>query len=229
MDWSVGRLLDTLKELGLDDRTLVIWTSDNGAVRRSPMLGSNAPLGGWGYSTTEGGMRMPLIARWPGRILAGTECAELTAMMDWLPTLAALIGATLPADRVIDGRDIRPLLFGTSSEKSPHRAFDYYMFDQLQAVRAGRWKLHLPLDQTVRRCLHNLVRERYARKPGRLETALSGSQDPPLVARGPPRIVAGESVRFAEADNARAVAVSLNCFPAVQPTSAAVMRRSSSS
>lgn len=150
MDWSVGRLMEALKEQGLDDRTLVIWTSDNGAVRRMPMLGSNAPLGGWGYSTAEGGMRMPLIARWPGRIPAGTECAELTTMMDWLPTLAALIGANMPADRVIDGRDIRPLLFGNAGEESPQRAFYYYMFDQLQAVRSGRWKLHLPLEQTVR-------------------------------------------------------------------------------
>jgi arylsulfatase A-like enzyme len=149
MDWSIGRLFDTLKELGLDDRTLVIWTSDNGAVRRTPMLGSNAPLGGWGYSTTEGGMRMPLIARWPGRIPAGNECAELTTMMDWLPTLAALIGAKIPTDRVIDGRDIRPLLFDETGAKSPYRAFYYYLFDQLQAVRAGRWKLHLPLAHTV--------------------------------------------------------------------------------
>lgn len=150
MDWSTGKIFAAIKEAGIDDRTLVVWTSDNGAVRRTPQQGSNAPLGGWGYSTTEGGMRMPLVVRWPGRIPAGTECAELTTMMDWLPTCAALIGATVPTDRVIDGRDIRPLLFGEAGAKSHHRAFYYYQSNQLQAVRAGRWKLHLPLERTIR-------------------------------------------------------------------------------
>jgi arylsulfatase A-like enzyme len=150
MDWSTGRILDALREHGIDDRTLVVWTSDNGAVRRDPPLGSNAPLGGWGYSTTEGGMRMPLIARWPGRVPAGTECAELTVMMDWLPTLAAIAGATAPTDRTIDGRDVRALLFDEPGAKSPHRAFYYYQFEQLQAVRAGRWKLRLPLERAIR-------------------------------------------------------------------------------
>lgn len=150
MDWSSGQIFAALKQHGLDDRTLVVWTSDNGAVRRDPPLGSNAPLGGWGYSTSEGAMRMPMIARWPGRVPAGTECAELTTMMDWLPTLAALLGAKLPNDRTIDGRDIRPLLFDEPGAKSPHRAFYFYQFEQLQAVRAGRWKLHLPLAETIR-------------------------------------------------------------------------------
>jgi arylsulfatase A-like enzyme len=150
MDWSTGQIFDALKEAGIDDRTLVIWTSDNGAVRRVPQLGTNAPLGGWGYSTAEGGMRMPLLAHWPGRIPPDSETAELTTMMDWLPTLAAIVGASLPRDRVIDGRDIRPLLFGEPDAKSPHRVFFYYQLDQLQAVRAGNWKLHLPLTETLR-------------------------------------------------------------------------------
>jgi arylsulfatase A-like enzyme len=71
-------------------------------------------------------------------------------MMDWLPTFAALLGATLPSDRTIDGRDIGPLLFNEPAAKSPHRAFYFYQFEQLQAVRAGRWKLHLPLEEMIR-------------------------------------------------------------------------------
>lgn len=150
MDWSVGVILDTLKEFDLDRRTLVVWTSDNGAVRRDPSQGTNAPLGGWGYSTNEGGMRMPMIARWPGRIPAGTECDELCTMMDWLPTAAGLVGAKLPTDRTIDGRDLLPLLEGQDGAKSAYDAFYYYQADQLQAVRSGRWKLHLPLEKPLR-------------------------------------------------------------------------------
>lgn len=150
LDWSVGEVLKALEQAKIADRTIVVWTSDNGAVRRDPPQGSNAPLGGMGYSTNEGGMRMPLIVRWPGRVPAKSECAELTTMMDWLPTFAALVGATLPSDRVIDGRDIRSLLFDEPGAASPHRAFYFYQSDQLQAVRAGRWKLHLPLERSVR-------------------------------------------------------------------------------
>ncbi len=145
LDWSAGMILDTLARLGLDEQTLVIWTSDNGAPRRNPPQGSNAPLSGWGYTTDEGGMRVPLIARWPKHIPAGATCRQLATAMDLLPTFAKLAGAEPPADRPIDGRDIRPLLFGRDGATSPHEAFFYYDVDQLQAVRAGRWKLYLPL------------------------------------------------------------------------------------
>ncbi|MBN8626255.1 MAG: sulfatase [Planctomycetes bacterium] len=148
LDWSAGRILETLKKLGLDERTPVIWTSDNGAVRRDPPQGSNLPLGGHGYSTNEGGQRMPCLMRWPGRIKAGTECAELATMMDLLPTLAKLVGGELPSDRKIDGRDIGGLIFDDG--RSPHEAFYFYQRDQLQAVRSGRWKLHLPLAKPLR-------------------------------------------------------------------------------
>lgn len=149
IDWSTGQLLAAIKELGLDDRTLVIWTSDNGAPRRDPPQGSNLPLGGWGYSTAEGGMRMPCIARWPGHLPAGKTCEELVTLMDLLPTLAALAGGSLPAERPIDGRDIRPLLAGDAEARSPHEAFYYYALDQLQAVRSGPWKLCLPLERRL--------------------------------------------------------------------------------
>jgi arylsulfatase A-like enzyme len=146
LDWSTGKILHTLKELDLDDRTLVVWTSDNGAPRRSPRQGLNLPLSGWGYTTAEGGQRVPCIMRWPGRIPAGKTCAELCTTMDLLPTLARLAGAELPADRTIDGRDIRTLMTGKAGARSPYEAFYYYYMSQLQAVRSGKWKLYLPLE-----------------------------------------------------------------------------------
>ena len=144
IDWSTGQILSALKQLGIDQRTMIIFTSDNGAVKGHG--GSNAPFAGWGYSTMEGGMRMPCIARWPGIIPAGKTCDEICMTMDLLPTLAGLAGTEPPVDRVIDGRDILPLLTCKEDAKSPHEAFYYYQIDQLQAVRSGKWKLHLPLD-----------------------------------------------------------------------------------
>lgn len=144
LDWSTGEILATLTRLGLDEQTLVVWTSDNGAPRRSPPQGSNQPLGGWGYTTMEGGMRVPCIVRWPGRVPPGTTCDELATTMDLLPTLAHLAGAQPPGDRILDGHDIRALLFAEEDATSPYEAFYYYHMDRLQAVRAGKWKLHLP-------------------------------------------------------------------------------------
>lgn len=146
IDWSTGEIMKALRTHGLDRKTLVIWTSDNGAPRRNPPQGSNLPLGGWGYSTMEGGMRVPCVMHWPERTPAGTSCDEVTSTMDLLPTLARLAGGSPPQDRVIDGRDIRPLLFGVDGAKSPHEAFFYYHMDQLHAVRSGKWKLHVPLE-----------------------------------------------------------------------------------
>jgi len=145
LDWSTGELLAALRREGLDRSTLVIWTSDNGAPQRRPPQGSNRPLRGWGYTTAEGGMRVPCLMRWPGRIPAGSTCRELCSALDLLPTLARLTGAEPPSDRVIDGRDIGPLMCGESGAKSPHEAFYFYRGEQLQAVRAGKWKLYLPL------------------------------------------------------------------------------------
>ncbi|MHC4158913.1 MAG: sulfatase family protein [Planctomycetota bacterium] len=143
IDWSTGRILKTLRKLGIDGRTLVLFTSDNGAAKR--WGGGNAPLSGFKGSTWEGGMREPCVCRWPGRIPTGKICDELTTTMDLLPTFAHLAGATLPSDRIIDGKDIWPLFAGEQGAKSPHEAFYYYQVDQLHAVRSGKWKLHLPL------------------------------------------------------------------------------------
>ncbi|HUT33818.1 MAG TPA: sulfatase [Planctomycetota bacterium] len=146
LDWSTGEILATLKRLGLDEQTLVVWTSDNGAVRHSPPQGSNAPLRGWGYTTEEGAMRMPCVVRWPTRVPAGATCDELCTTMDLLPTFARLGGTgILPVSR--DGKDIWPLLSGQDGATSPHEAFFYYYLGQLQAVRSGHWKLYLPLGK----------------------------------------------------------------------------------
>jgi len=148
LDWSMGEILTALKQNGIDERTLVIWTSDNGpSFRKGVAHGSVAPLRGWGYSTDEGGMRMPFVARWPNRIPPGTESDELTTAMDLLPTIVKLAGGALPQDRVIDGHDIWPLLSGKAGANSPYEAFYFYFLGQLQAVRSGNWKLYLPLEE----------------------------------------------------------------------------------
>ena len=141
VDWSVGQVLAALKDLGLDDNTLVIFTSDNGG---QPGHGAiNAPLRGGKGSTWEGGMRVPTIARWPGKIPASSESNAITGMIDVLPTLVQLAGGELPDDRKIDGVDISGVLTGKPDSKPPHDTYYYYRGLQLQAVRAGDWKLIL--------------------------------------------------------------------------------------
>jgi len=141
IDWVAGVLFDELKRQGLDENTMVIFTSDNGSRARDEG-GSNAPLRGHKFETWEGGQRVPFIVRWPGKVPAGRTCDELITSMDLMPTLSRLAGTTEPRDRVIDGKDIRPLLAGEDGASSPHEAFWYYQFKKLEAVRKGKWKLH---------------------------------------------------------------------------------------
>lgn len=140
IDWSVGQILDSLKKHGLDEHTFVLFTSDNG-----PAVGKATPLKGRKGSTFEGGMREPTVVRWPGKIPAGTTNNELLTAMDLLPTFAKLAGASIPRDRVIDGKDIWPAL--SAKGKSPHQAFFYHRGNNLTAVRSGKWKLHLKSRQ----------------------------------------------------------------------------------
>ena len=121
VDWSVGRVLDKVKELKLDKNTLVLFTSDNGGTP----VASNAPLRGFKGSTWEGGIREPTIAWWPGKIAAGSTCDAMMSEIDVLPTLVRLAGGKIPADRKIDGLDIWPVLSGESKE-SPHDALYYF-------------------------------------------------------------------------------------------------------
>lgn len=140
-DWSVGRVLDTLCELKLAQRTFVLFTSDNGPwLMQGKNGGTAGPLHGGKGTTWEGGMREPTIAWWPGRIAAGTVCDAIVSEMDVLPTLVKLAGGKVPANRKIDGKDVWPLLVG-QSKTSPHDALFYFHGNQLQAVRSGPWKL----------------------------------------------------------------------------------------
>jgi arylsulfatase A len=151
LDWSVEQIMSKLIELGIDKNTLLIFTSDNGAPMTedasSIARGTNKPLHGRGYTTSEGGFRVPTIMWWPGTIPPGTVCDELVTTMDILPTFAGLSGGKIPDDRIIDGHDIYSLIVGKEPAKSPYKIFYYYYTDQLQAVRRGPWKLFLPLKE----------------------------------------------------------------------------------
>jgi arylsulfatase A len=158
LDWSAGQILDKLRQLGLEQDTLVVWTSDNGAPTTGkpddPSRGLNLPLYGRGYTTAEGAFRVPTILWWPGKIPAGRVCGELATTMDFLPTFAYLAGGKPPQDRVIDGKDIRPLLFAEEGAQSPHEVFYYYSGSELHAVRSGPWKLFVPMDAPRRHPHH---------------------------------------------------------------------------
>jgi arylsulfatase A-like enzyme len=144
VDWSVGQVLAALKKHDLEAKTLVMFASDNGPwLPYGEHAGSAGPLREGKGSTWEGGVREPFIARWPGRIPAGTVCREPVMTIDVLPTLAGLAGAKLPEHK-IDGKDVWPLLSGQKGARSPHEAYYFYWGRELQAVRAGKWKLHLP-------------------------------------------------------------------------------------
>ncbi len=145
IDWSTGKIIDCLQQHELAENTLVIFTSDNGSNGRNG--GSNSPLAGRKGTTMEGGMRVPMIARWLGKIAPGTVCREVTTTMDFLPTFCELAGATLPSVK-IDGFDISKLLTDPSQQTSPYEVLYYYRRRQLQAIRWGDWKWHLPLEST---------------------------------------------------------------------------------
>ncbi len=143
VDWSTGRILETLKELNLDEKTLVIFTSDNGPwLVKGADGGSAGPLRGGKGSTWEGGVREPTLVRWPGRVASGSVCDAVSGTIDLLPTFVTLAGGSVPDEPVIDGRDMSPLLLGKSNE-SPREAHYYFAGYNLQAVRQGPWKLAL--------------------------------------------------------------------------------------
>jgi arylsulfatase A-like enzyme len=157
IDWSTGQIFKKLKELEIDDNTLVVFTSDNGPWVETTRgmkpdggkfiprdhSGSAAPLKGWKMSAWDGGSKVPFIARWPKKIAAKRESSELLSTLDLLPTFAKLAGAKLPKDRKIDGKDATAFLLG-KSEKSPRDDYFYYSANLLTGVRAGQWKLVIP-------------------------------------------------------------------------------------
>ena len=157
LDWSTGKILDVLGELGLSGNTLVIFTSDNGANMRTTrpnpkgrfpgrsLGGSNAPLRAGKGSTFEGGIRVPCVAWWPGTIPAGRTDSTPASTLDFFPTFAQLAKAALPSGVILDGTDISPVLRGKPTAAT--HPFFHYFGVQPQAVRDGRWKLVLPIDR----------------------------------------------------------------------------------
>ena len=158
IDWSTGVILDTLRELRLDARTLVIFTSDNGAsprpganaTKKAPakevfpgrqLGGSNGPLRAGKGTTFEGGVRVPWVAWWPGTIAPRAAVADSVSHLDMFPTFARLAGASLPAGVTLDGMDLSRLL--TAATPPAPRPLYYYFGYQPQAVREGKWKLFL--------------------------------------------------------------------------------------
>ncbi len=137
LDWSVGQILSKLKELQLDEKTLVLFVSDNGAT----FGGSTGGLRGMKGGTYEGGYRVPMIARWPGKISAGHVNSQLAVMMDLFATILSVSGATMPDDRVVDGVNIMPLF--TSDAAPAREAILGHQGAQLACVRDVRWKLHV--------------------------------------------------------------------------------------
>lgn len=144
LDWSVGEILATLKRLGQEENTLIIFISDNGPfLSYGEHAGSAKPLREGKLTTFEGGVRVPCLMRWTGTIPANRVCSDPFMGIDLLPTLAEIVGGKA-SSRPIDGRSAQGLLLGDSNAKSPHDVLYFYSGTALQAVRSGRWKLHLP-------------------------------------------------------------------------------------
>jgi len=144
IDWSVGEILKALDKFGIDQNTIVIFTSDNGPwLRYGQHAGSTFPLREGKTTSFEGGQRVPFIMRWPAKIPAGLVSDKPAMTIDILPTISEITGAGLP-DLKIDGKNVLPLLLGTEGANSPHDGYFFYRRDELQAVMADDWKLIYP-------------------------------------------------------------------------------------
>ncbi len=147
IDWSVGEILRTLREEGIDENTLVIFTSDNGPwLSYGGHSGEAHPLREGKGTALEGGVRVPCIMRWPGKIAAGTETSHPAMTIDLLPTICEITGASLP-DRLIDGKSMLDLIRGVAGDTFHHEAYYfYYHQNELHGILSGdgRWKLYFP-------------------------------------------------------------------------------------
>lgn len=141
IDWSVGQLVGKLKEKGLEENTLIIYTSDNGPwLGLGDQSGSAGPLRGGKMSTWEGGVRVPCIMRWKNVIPSGKVCHEIAGIIDLAPTIASVAKAEMPSDRIIDGKNLLPLISG-EEHTPPHEDYLFYAGTWLQGIRLGKWKL----------------------------------------------------------------------------------------
>ncbi|NBR43419.1 MAG: arylsulfatase, partial [Verrucomicrobia bacterium] len=195
IDWSVGQIMATLKELHLDENTLVIFTSDNGPAGRDA-----PPFRGNKGTNLEGGVREPCIMRWTGKIPAGTTCNQIAGNIDMLPTFAALTGGTTPSDRVIDGRDISSLML-TANAPAVRDTHLYFKGFDLEAIRIGQWKLHLKSSIEAHKALQTKNKKTAANGPA-LYDVVSDLSESHNVAAEHPDIVARlqneAATRFAE-------------------------------
>ena len=164
LDWSVGEIMRTLKESQLDEKTLVIFTSDNGAA-----TGSSAPWRGKKGSQFEGGVREPCLMRWPGRIPAGTTCNQIAGNIDLLPTFAKLVGVEPAKDRILDGRDITPLMFDPKAGPVRDTHLYFTANQTLAAIRQGDWKLLLATPAN-----NGKAKKNKAAKDAKSESAATG-------------------------------------------------------
>lgn len=186
IDYSVGEILKTLKDLKLEQDTIVVFTSDNGADNKNnwgvvdeTWFGSNEPFRGQKQQGYEGGLRMPCVMWAPGRIPPGTVCSEIATVMDFLPTFAELAGAEVPKDRTIDGKNISALMLNKKNANSPYDAFIYHVrFGKRSGIRMGDWKLIVDVEARTWRhegtALYNLKKD-----PG--ETVNCADQHPEIV------------------------------------------------
>ena len=144
IDWSVGQIVAALRRNQVENNTLIIFTSDNGPwLSYGDHAGSAAPLREGKGTMFDGGCRVPCIMTWPGHIPADTVCRAPVMTIDVLPTVADLLNTDLPA-KPIDGLSLKSLLTGPETDQSPHQALWFYWGNELQAIRAGRWKMHFP-------------------------------------------------------------------------------------
>jgi arylsulfatase A-like enzyme len=179
VDWSTGVLMAELRRLGIEDNTIVIFTSDNGSRARGEG-GSNAPLRGQKGQTWEGGMRVPCIVKWPGQVPAGKVSGGLAAAMDFYPTLASIAGHEISSLPKHDGVNLLPVWRGESA-KSPRGHFFYFLRNNLQAVRSGQWKLRHAFDKEKDSHPDKLELYDLSKDPG--ETRDLAAQHPDVVKR----------------------------------------------
>ncbi|PZQ64667.1 MAG: arylsulfatase, partial [Variovorax paradoxus] len=148
MDHRVGQVIDEVQRLGIADDTLFIFCSDNGPEFRAPYRGTAGPWRGTYHTAMEGSLRVPFIARWPGRIAPGRVSNEIVHVTDLFTTLCRVGGAEVPQDRPIDGVDQRAFLLG-ESEKSAREGFLFYIKQELRAAKWRDWKLHFYWEPEV--------------------------------------------------------------------------------
>jgi arylsulfatase A-like enzyme len=195
VDWGIGQVMAVLREEGLDENTLVVFASDNGPLFK-PHLGLEEIYGDAGrllphehllregkYTSAEGGVRVPMIARWPGVVPADTTCDDMCAGFDLYPTFAVLAGASAPTDRIVDGKNILPLIKGEPGAKTPHEEFFYFSNYDLEAVRSGDWKLRLVAHETPADGKKQRGLALYNLKDDLGETTNVASQHPEIVAK----------------------------------------------